>query len=386
VIGNPPYGAEFTKSEAAYFNQRYRVSSGARDVYVFFIERVLGLLAEKGRFSFIVPSAWLGGPEYRALRELLLAYRIDRILLLPFDVFKDAYIDTGVLVLSNEKPNEHKVRTFVFGKKEKLSAIDLSDDEYSLVNPALWGGHEDKKFVLDPHALLIVERIRKSAKSNFSHVIALKRGVLFDKDLLTKKRSSRASHRYFEGDVYRYQLNLVAPNWVEFDERMTERPKEFKWFDGPRLLLRRLVNRRQRLMATFAAKTFVTNKNLYSVLPNNDGISLLFVLGILNSRLVSYLYINQVTQATKDDFPQVTIEDILKLPFPYSVDNSRHHRMVGMVEQMLTLHKQLASAKTEHEKTALHRQIDATDEQIDQLVYELYGLTEEEIKIVEGAE
>jgi predicted nucleic acid-binding Zn-ribbon protein len=82
----------------------------------------------------------------------------------------------------------------------------------------------------------------------------------------------------------------------------------------------------------------------------------------------------------------VTIEDILKLPFPYSVDNSRHHRMVGMVEQMLTLHKQLASAKTEHEKTALHRQIDATDEQIDQLVYELYGLTEEEIKIVEGAE
>jgi restriction endonuclease S subunit len=138
------------------------------------------------------------------------------------------------------------------------------------------------------------------------------------------------------------------------------------------------------MMATFAAETFITSKNLYSVLPKSDGVNLLFVLGVLNTRFVSYIYINQVTQATKDDFPQVTIEDVLKLPFPYTPDESRHDRTVEMVEQMLTLHKQLASAKTEHEKTALQRQIDATDKQIDQLVYELYGLTEEEIKIVEG--
>ena len=58
--------------------------------------------------------------------------------------------------------------------------------------------------------------------------------------------------------------------------------------------------------------------------------------------------------------------------------------MVELVDQMLELHKQLASARTDHEKTAIQRQIDATDRQIDQLVYELYGLTEEEIKIVEG--
>ena len=58
--------------------------------------------------------------------------------------------------------------------------------------------------------------------------------------------------------------------------------------------------------------------------------------------------------------------------------------MVQFVEQMLALHKQLAEAKTGHEQTLLQRQIDATDRQIDKLVYELYGLTEEEIKIVEG--
>jgi predicted nucleic acid-binding Zn-ribbon protein len=57
--------------------------------------------------------------------------------------------------------------------------------------------------------------------------------------------------------------------------------------------------------------------------------------------------------------------------------------MVKLVERMLDLHKQLAVAKTYHEKTTLQRQIDATDKQIDALVYELYDLTEEEIKIVE---
>jgi predicted DNA binding protein len=52
---------------------------------------------------------------------------------------------------------------------------------------------------------------------------------------------------------------------------------------------------------------------------------------------------------------------------------------------MLSLHKELASVKTEHDRTVIQRQIDATDRQIDRLVYELYDLTDEEIKIVEEA-
>ena len=61
---------------------------------------------------------------------------------------------------------------------------------------------------------------------------------------------------------------------------------------------------------------------------------------------------------------------------------SGHDRMVQLVEQMLTLHKQLPAAKTGHDQTHLQRQIDATDRQIDRLVYELYGLTEEEIAVL----
>jgi hypothetical protein len=70
--------------------------------------------------------------------------------------------------------------------------------------------------------------------------------------------------------------------------------------------------------------------------------------------------------------------------FGNPIDKARYDQIVKLVEQMLSLHKQLANVKTPDEKTRLQRQIDATDHQIDLLVYELYGLTDEEIQIVEG--
>ena len=65
-------------------------------------------------------------------------------------------------------------------------------------------------------------------------------------------------------------------------------------------------------------------------------------------------------------------------------DVASHDRMVALVEQMLTLHRHLPEAKTDQEKTFIRRQIEATDAAIDALVYELYGLSDEEIKVIEG--
>ena len=64
-------------------------------------------------------------------------------------------------------------------------------------------------------------------------------------------------------------------------------------------------------------------------------------------------------------------------------DKVRHDKMVKLVERMCDLHKKLAAAKIPDDKTRIQRQINTTDNQIDKLVYQLYGLTEEEIVIVE---
>jgi len=79
------------------------------------------------------------------------------------------------------------------------------------------------------------------------------------------------------------------------------------------------------------------------------------------------------------DFP------IRPIDFSDTQDVARHDQMVSLVERMLDLHKRLAETKTGHEKTFLQRRIKDTDKQIDRLVYELYNLTGEEIKIVEEA-
>jgi hypothetical protein len=385
VIGNPPYGASFGDAEAAYFRKMYRVFRGVKDVYTCFMEAGLTLLKKDGKFSFIVPSAWLGGPDYECVRRYLLSYSIDTIVLLPFDVFADVYIDTAIFVVSkSDTLKDHQVLTYIYGKKEKLTSITLAEQDYKSVSQDIWRRTESKKFVLEPETIKLLEQIRQRCSSIFGDMVNIKRGVLFDKGLLTKTCISSNSHRYFEGDVFRYQLNLIANNWIEFGDQMKERPKEFVWFNEPRILLRRLVNRRQRLMATFTSDTFITNKNLYSVLPKDKDLPVMVIMGVLNSRLISYLYVNQVTQATKDDFPQVTIKDLKALPFPEMIDITYQTRMVSLVDQMLSLHKQLKEARTPHEQTGLQRQIEATDEQIDALVYELYGLTEEEIRIVEG--
>ena len=72
------------------------------------------------------------------------------------------------------------------------------------------------------------------------------------------------------------------------------------------------------------------------------------------------------------------------IDFSDPADVARHDSLVSLVDRMLVLHKQLQEARTPHDEIALQRQIEATDRQIDALVYELYGLTEEEIGIVEG--
>ena len=396
AIGNPPYGASFTQPEEKYFSSHYKTFSGTKDVYTCFIEKGANVINSNGRVSYIVPSGWTGGPQYTNLRLNLLSYEFEKIVLLPFDIFEDAYVDTLIFVLNNNTPKQdHSVQTYTYPKREKIVGMDIHD--YKSVNQSDWSNSEDKKLILDPETIGLLSLLSKTAPRVLKDVCLMRRGVLFDKSLLSDKRLSDAHSRYFEGDVYRYQINLVINRWVEFGDKMKEKPKEFFWFEGQRILLRRLVNRRQRLMASITQETFITNKNLYSLIPQNiDG---RILLGILNSRLLSYLYIQQVTQAVKDDFPQVTIKDILSLPFPTD-ENIKNNdtQFISIVERMLELTPLLSpqfqqtelggrqAPRTPQDKERVKREIESTDRQIDRLVYELYGLTEEEIRIVEGKE
>lgn len=121
----------------------------------------------------------------------------------------------------------------------------------------------------------------------------------------------------------------------------------------------------------------------------NDQHSLHYLQGLLNSRLSDF-YLHSISTTFRGGYWSYGKRFIEQIPirtinFSDSADKERHDRIVGLVSQMLSLHHKLAAAQISQEKTIIQRQIDATDRQIDQLVYELYGLTEEEIKIVGGS-
>ena len=112
-----------------------------------------------------------------------------------------------------------------------------------------------------------------------------------------------------------------------------------------------------------------------------------YLLGLLNSRLLEWFLRKTATQM-RGGYYSYEARFIRHLPirpidFADTADRERHDQMVALVEEMLALYRRLAAARTDHEQTNLQRQIDATDRRIDRLVYDLYNLTDEEIRIVE---
>jgi hypothetical protein len=113
-----------------------------------------------------------------------------------------------------------------------------------------------------------------------------------------------------------------------------------------------------------------------------------YILGLLNSKLLTF-YFQRISSVFQSGWYAYEPRYLRRIPIrainsSNSDDVIRHARMVSLVERILSLHAQLGAVKTPNERVRLERQIEATDGQIDALVYELYGLTEDEVRVVEG--
>jgi hypothetical protein len=116
--------------------------------------------------------------------------------------------------------------------------------------------------------------------------------------------------------------------------------------------------------------------------------SLAYCCSLLNSRLLDF-YFKRVASTFHGGYYAANKQFIEQLPirtidFANPADVTRHDQMVALVERMLVMHRELAAARISQDKMMIQRQIDATDREIDRLVYELYELTDGEIAIVEG--
>ncbi len=164
-----------------------------------------------------------------------------------------------------------------------------------------------------------------------------------------------------------------------------------EWLTGPRILIREITGKNNyKICATYVEETYCNYKTILNVIYGKEKFfSMKYLLGILNSRLISFIYPLVSNKIVKDSFPRISVGDLRMLPiqiinFEIEKEKSQHDYIVKLVDQMLEAKQKQSAAKTDADVTRYESLCAALDRKIDEAVYELYGLTEEEIKIVEG--
>ena len=393
VIGNPPYGAELSTEVAEYTRKKFEVINRDIDTYALLIEQAINLCKSNAKFSMIVPTGWYSGTRFGSLRRFFATTTDPEIFVnLPYDIF-GAWVDTTIFVVQKRDARLQWPRTIesnttiiTFPKRFRIKSQEDYLGKDKSVDIKDWfdtGVNDEYLTYADAVTTGIIRKIEKASKplSDFADV---QRGVTpFNLDDEAKYSTSKVA---FNGTVRRYILDRGEQKYIRFDETLAEFKPE-RYFVGTRLLVRELISRQFRLQFVKAEEDFVTNKSMQSILPLPNSHDINYLLGMLNSRLISWCFLSKSNIGQRDDFPKIVLKETRQLPvrpinFSDPADKARHDKMVSLVERMLQLHKQ--TPRMPQDRDRLQREIESTDRAIDRLVYELYGLTEEEIKIVEG--
>ncbi|MET0465637.1 MAG: N-6 DNA methylase [Chitinophagaceae bacterium] len=396
IVGNPPYGAEANKVATDYFRANFKTARKSLDTYALFMEQALKLLKPGGKFSMIVPTGWYSGVRFSFLRRLMAcATDPETFINLPYDVF-DAWVDTSIFVATKRhhtttwpRAEDCEVQLRTFPKRHKIVSEQEFNESLQVTDFIQWFTEDSDEYLTyaDFATTLLMRKIQNGSKT-LQEFADVQRGVTpFE---LTDQPTHATSRRAFDGTVRRYFLEHKTVRYIRFDETLAE-PKPERYFTGERLLLRELISRQFRLQAVKAAEDFVTNKSMQSILPLQNSPDLNFLLGVINSRLMSWYFLRRSNIAQRDDFPKIVLKETRLLPVPEltpndAADKVRHDRLTQLVEQLLTAKQQLAAAHTDRDKNFYERKCSGLDQQIDKLVYELYRLTDEEITLIEAGQ
>ena len=368
AIGNPPYIPieSMPQDEKNYYAAHFPQLTRKYDSAAVFILSMLEALAPDGVLVYISSVTWQTGQNYCALREHLFKKHGLRILInLPFDMFKAAYVDTGVYLISKEPSTEYCI--YRFPKKSAsidMSSLPLERVPFSLVGPPNY------KVVLNPFAVSLIKKATASGKFiTFGEITDSTQGLAGSRFPRTRRAGPDVMSFLCHGQVYRYVMQIEET----YNTDMSDKRSLIHYYEAiPRLVVRRVINRQDRLMAALCDERLVFKKDLNPFLITDKRYEPEYLLGILNSRLISYLYVNTSSIATKDDFRQTTLAELRQLPIP----RPSHNESAVLVANV--------------QKTIRRKRLDANadtaelERQIDQIVYHLYNLTADEIAIVEG--
>lgn len=436
VIGNPPYipTERITSADKSYYEEVFQSAYGRINVYPLFYERGLKLLKNNGLLGYITPYTLMKNQYYIEARR----YILDNCTILcladfsGFPVFEDATVDSIILIL--QKQHYKKAVPYIFINHIK----DFANGLYSI--------HEAIQSDILQHSDLSFSNIVSSFDFKkvsvgcvkLGEIVNFKQGIITgnNKKFLTKQEGDKTKKVITGSDFNRYALTWHN-DYVIYDEKELHRPRVPGIFEVEQKLLLRQTGAYPICMID--TDSYYTLDTVHNGTLKDKRFNLKYIMCLINSTLHRYLYESSVNESGKV-FAQVKIIYIDPLPIKV-VDEAIQQPFVTLAETMLSLNQQLQEKRTRF----LHRlsenfegikittalqsfdqldfkgfvaelkkqkikltlvqqdewedyfnqyrqacqelseQIQTTDNEIDNKVFDLYGLTQEEREIVINA-
>lgn len=431
VIGNPPYVnfANLPKDLRAYFSKKYGVYKNKTDLYAFFIERANTLLGPRGELSFIIPHTWLGTTSFHPLRKLLLdELHLKSIVNLGFGVFQDSVVKTVIISAGRTSSNSIKIYDKNFNSITTIPMAIIRNDPENMINLS-WTKQKQ----------LIFDKISHNSE-RLDTVIRFTRGIKTSNDGRFIKNSSENSDckRVIRGrNIKAYAINFQDEYvWYRPDlmkEKVGSLPHTTQLFEVPRKLITQRVNSSGELLVAYDDEQYFTlDTTNVSVSDNKKDQSLKYILTLLNSRLINWWF------SERFKVPTISGYELHQIPLKL-LSSDDQKPFVNKANQMLKLHKEFNNKKAKFfnrvkqnlnlkkitkrldnffelsfkefcgemgrqkiklsikqqdewedyfnkyktELLELWTKIVATDKEIDEMVYNIYGITKKEENLIE---
>jgi type I restriction-modification system DNA methylase subunit len=442
VVGNPPYGASFNDKEKGFITDSFQSYQYKFESYLYFYERGIELLRENGVLSYITPELFLRLEKSKNVREYII--KNSTLLELKFcgeNVFQDVKVNSVILTLANSKikketfliiPELENPWYYKFSDWENEELLKIEYELSSIIRNIV-EEIDNQSIPLGQFGEAIQGLTPYDSYRGHSKDLIQSRGFHF------KEKVDESCGKWLDGkNVNRYNLS-EGVEWLRYGDWLAA-PREPRFFQGPRLLFREVPGQNKRIQATFAEETYYHGHSItpFILEDRTDLVGLLGVLAVSNSSLVSWYIKYKSSNFSKNTFPKLNPKDIKSLPVPK--DRNKLLPLSRMAQELLKLQTLLNNlarkfnryinslmysisvsgkldnwyclesqefikeirkvfakiSKSEEmellelfetkklEAQALQSDIIRLDREIDALVYELYGLTEEEIRVVEG--
>jgi len=445
VIGNPPYvrqeslGPQFKE----YAQKSFAGYAGTADLYTYFIEKAHLLLVKGGLFGMICSNKFMRANYGNALRSFI-SKRTTIEQIVDFGelpVFEGAATFPAIILTANIAPKEQKfiyapIKRLDFQSLEKevkeigntLDERSLTGDNWTLAKAEEIEVFEKIKKMGIPLGEYVKGNIFYGIKTGFNEAFVIDKATR-DRLIREDKKSAELIKPFVVGDdIRKYRINFknryliftrrgtkitdypaIEKYLLQFKDRLMPKPKgwkgkewngrkpgSYKWYE-----IQDTVEYFKELDKTKIIWPEIAKESRFSIdneclylnktcffSPNTD----IYLLGVLNSKLIWY-YLKKICSVLGDAekggrlLQQKIYLETVPIIEKEKMDSSQQkiiEEIKSSVRSIISINKHLLELKSDTQKSILQRQIEATDREIDQLVYELYGLTEEEIKIVEG--